>query len=264
VVSSFGGVSWYLNVVACPQCKGKLEYTDEFLRCSACKLDFKVDDDIPTLLSTMEYHALNEGKIPVKHYYFAEEHYDWTRDPKALELAYHRYRKWQTWREISKIIKPEHVVLDLGCGTGLITRQFIKRKQKVIALDLNRWALSRMDGKPAIAKIQGDGEVLPIQDESIDVVVITEMIEHLEAPELAALEVYRSCKKGAQVVGSVPSNSIIWKWRKYLSISCGGGEPFHHNYAKEEITALWKNVGFKTSARSGCLGLNWIWILEKP
>ncbi len=254
---------WYLSVIACPQCKGKLVLDGELLFCRKCQIAYPTEYGIPSLLLPTVRLALYEGRAPVKHYYFAEERYDWAKDPKALELAYHRWRKWQTWKQIENKLKPGQVVLDVGCGTGLITSPFVKRQQAVIALDLNPWALSKMDGKPTIFKVQGDGESLPIKDNSVDLVIITEMIEHLENPAAVAMEVFRICKKGAQVVGSVPSNSLVWKWRKYLSMTCGGGEPFHRNFDSDEIANLWKSVGFRAITRYSCLGLNWIWILNK-
>jgi ubiquinone/menaquinone biosynthesis C-methylase UbiE len=160
-------------------------------------------------------------------------------------------------------MRPGTVALDVGCGTGLITNEFRRRFQRTIALDLNRWALSRMDGKPFVVKVQGDGESLPIQDESVNLIVATEMIEHLEAPEKTAREIYRVLKKNGRVVGSVPSTNNIWKWRKHLSMTCGGGEPFHRNFTQSQITKLWKDAGFKVIVKRSCLGLNWLWILEK-
>jgi SAM-dependent methyltransferase len=233
------------------------------LVCEKCGISYPIQDGIPMLLSPLLKMALNEGNAKVKYYYLEEERYDWTRDPKALELAYHRYRRWSTWRPISKILKNNDIVLDLGCGTGLITSKFSEQHHAVIAVDLNRWALSRMNGKPWVAKIQGDGELLPLQDETVNLIVATEMIEHLEAPELAAAELFRICKPGGHVVGTVPSNSQIWKWRQYLSLTCGGGEPFHRNFDREDIADIWRKAGFKVKVRSSCLGLNWLWVLEK-
>lgn len=256
--------AWLLDIVGCPQCKRALTPLGNTLHCDRCHVDYALEDGIPSLLSPMLSTSLQEGHELVKGYYYKEERYDWTRDPKGLELAYHRYRKWETWRQVARMLQPGTVALDVGCGTGLITHEFRRRFQRVVALDLNRWALSRMDGRPFIVKVQGDGESLPIQDESVDLVVVTEMIEHLEAPERTASEIFRVCKKGARVVGSVPSTSNVWKWRQYLSLTCGGGEPFHRNFTKREITELWKGGGFKVTVTRGCLGLNWLCTLEKP
>ena len=41
-----------LEILACPVCKGDLEYQpeEEQLICSACRLKFKIQDDIPDML----------------------------------------------------------------------------------------------------------------------------------------------------------------------------------------------------------------------
>ncbi len=42
-----------LEILACPACKGELEYRrepDEVLVCHACRLVFRVEDDIPIML----------------------------------------------------------------------------------------------------------------------------------------------------------------------------------------------------------------------
>ncbi|MBN2012917.1 Trm112 family protein [candidate division KSB1 bacterium] len=41
-----------LEILACPKCKGDLEYDrqkDE-LKCNACRLKYKVEDDIPNMI----------------------------------------------------------------------------------------------------------------------------------------------------------------------------------------------------------------------
>ncbi len=41
-----------LDILACPKCKGELEYDRENNRliCHACKLKYKIEDDIPNML----------------------------------------------------------------------------------------------------------------------------------------------------------------------------------------------------------------------
>ncbi len=40
------------EILACPRCKGTLEFRDEAdeIRCGACRLVFRVEDDIPVML----------------------------------------------------------------------------------------------------------------------------------------------------------------------------------------------------------------------
>ena len=41
-----------LEILACPKCKGSLEYNKEAqkLTCPQCKLAYRIDDDIPVML----------------------------------------------------------------------------------------------------------------------------------------------------------------------------------------------------------------------
>ncbi|NOX89509.1 MAG: Trm112 family protein [Calditrichaeota bacterium] len=41
-----------LEILACPQCKGELEYKkeDDKLICHNCRLIFRIEDDIPIML----------------------------------------------------------------------------------------------------------------------------------------------------------------------------------------------------------------------
>lgn len=41
-----------LEILACPQCKGDLEYRDAepALLCYACRLRYRIEDDIPVML----------------------------------------------------------------------------------------------------------------------------------------------------------------------------------------------------------------------
>ncbi len=41
-----------LEILACPKCKGELEYDSEknILTCQVCRLNYKVENDIPNML----------------------------------------------------------------------------------------------------------------------------------------------------------------------------------------------------------------------
>ena len=41
-----------LDILVCPKCKGELDYREEELKlvCQACKLAYRIEDDIPVML----------------------------------------------------------------------------------------------------------------------------------------------------------------------------------------------------------------------
>ena len=50
-----------LEIIACPKCKGDLEYTGEELICHACHLGYPVRDDIPIMLIDEARDTTQEG-----------------------------------------------------------------------------------------------------------------------------------------------------------------------------------------------------------
>lgn len=41
-----------LEILACPKCKGDLEYheNEQYLLCNTCRLKYRIEDDIPIML----------------------------------------------------------------------------------------------------------------------------------------------------------------------------------------------------------------------
>lgn len=68
-----------------------------------------------------------------------------------------------------------------------------------VNVDLDAWSLSNF--------VQADGEHLPFKDHAFDVVVATEVLEHVENPEEFLAECLRVSRR--MVIGSTP-NELIW------------------------------------------------------
>lgn len=199
----------------------------------------------------------------VKRYYQEVERYDWVTAPKYPEKLHHILRRRQVIGTIHKLIKNKKlVILDLGCGTGFITSRL--DFEQINALDMNPWALQRAITHTTnrVNFIQGDAENLPLSSNTFDLVICTEMLEHLVEPESALEEVHRIMKPGALFVGTVPAKHIIFKYRKYITTTCPVSEPFHNNYTIKEFAPLLKN--FKVSKIQYCLfGMLIIFIVQK-
>lgn len=172
----------------------------------------------------------------VKLYYIAGELYDWVTDPRALEKMFH----WSRARLVGKIIAQVHrsaIALDIGCGTGLITRSI--KADLVVGLDINRWNLDRANKRlPQTCFVQCDGDYLPLRDSIADLVVCTEILEHLSVPDRALREIGRVIKREGKLVGSVPSNSPLWRLRNLLSVTHPKSEPFHNNFSRVQLKRL--------------------------
>jgi len=76
----------------------------------------------------------------VKRYYIDVERYDWVIDPKYPEKLFHVWREHEIAKWINRYGQGA-AALDLGCGTGLITRHL--KNTLIVALDINQWAAKR-------------------------------------------------------------------------------------------------------------------------
>lgn len=103
--------------------------------------------------------------------------------------------------EIIEKIEPgvgDSKVLDAGCGEGFITNLIAANIHNVdiIGLEYTEEALEiakKMNQQ--LTYVQGDIYDMHFEDNTFEVVICTEVLEHLEHPELALKELERVCKK---------------------------------------------------------------------
>ncbi|HEY5057714.1 MAG TPA: class I SAM-dependent methyltransferase [Gaiellaceae bacterium] len=96
-------------------------------------------------------------------------------------------------------------VLDLGCRTGALTQHYTAGNE-VVGVDVDHGALEQAVERLGIETVWADVEEgLPFPDDSFDVVVAGELLEHLADPAAAVANVRRVLKPGGRFVGSVPN-----------------------------------------------------------
>jgi len=98
--------------------------------------------------------------------------------------------------------------LDVGCGIGLFSAIAEKRGAKVTSLDVGKALLSQVNKRCNSKTVVGSVTHLPFKDDSFDIVLATEVIEHSSNPAKGFAELVRVAKPGGKVVVTVPNR--IW------------------------------------------------------
>jgi SAM-dependent methyltransferase len=104
----------------------------------------------------------------------------------------------------------------VGCGSALVADRVLDLDASYVGLDFGGHHVSYAAKKLADLEVplrsavtRGDGERLPFPDGSFDVVVMSEVIEHLLCPEFAVWEVARVLRSGGVYVMTTNNASEV-------------------------------------------------------
>ncbi len=157
-------------------------------------------------------------------------------------------------------VRPGSRLLDLGCGAGRHAFEAARRGAQVIALDTDKSELERvaaigaaMDeageipAGAAICPALGDATSMPFGDESFDVVIAAEVMEHIPADQDAMREVARVLRTGGTVAVTVPAwlpERICWLLSDdYHSVPGGHIRIFTRHELETKLTRAGLQIG---------------------
>jgi SAM-dependent methyltransferase len=121
-------------------------------------------------------------------------------------------------RAISQILPaPGQRVLDLGCGRGiLLDRLATSFRTRGFGVDISRSTLKGMQSESLHPHhiACSEGENLPFRDNSFDLALSLDVLEHVEAPERILAEMLRVLKPGGVVLCYAISreNGLTFNW----------------------------------------------------
>ncbi len=135
-----------------------------------------------------------------------------------------------------KIINTDGLMLDVGCGEGRHIFGVMQEypNMKCIGIDPHDDSLKKAEeGYEYFKTISNAGAefmeasayALPFPDESFDLIVCSEVLEHLHEYNDAVQEIYRVLKKGGKFYASVPASwpeKICWALSKEYQNQPGG------------------------------------------
>ncbi|SRR6266487_1849512 len=114
----------------------------------------------------------------------------------------------KTVEEIKENTKARDEILDVGCGEGKIWQLF--PNLHVTGLDFSEDNLKK--AKRYLKPVLGTAEKLPFKDNSFDMVIASEIMEHLIHPDKLLTEIDRVLKKGGRAFITFPNTACL-QWR---------------------------------------------------
>ena len=112
----------------------------------------------------------------------------------------------------SHIPKNAKLILDIGCGNGWVSQKYVSDVVSVISADIALINVERaLKNKQHInhSGLVADVFNLPIQKDSIDCIIASEIIEHVPDPKLFIQKLFKVLKPGGTLVITTPYNETL-------------------------------------------------------
>lgn len=162
-----------------------------------------------------------------------------TRDGRQLVPG----RSWAAWSRALGLLLPPLDVADLGCGEGYLTIETARWAHHVTAVDRSTGVLARAKALAARKKRanitwkKGELEHVPIDDETMDVAVLSQALHHASEPDAAVREAWRILKPGGRLlILDLRSHDETWVRDKL------GDRWF--GFSDDHVTGLLTRTGF--------------------
>jgi ubiquinone/menaquinone biosynthesis C-methylase UbiE len=172
-----------------------------------------------------------------------------------------RYLVGRFLRRVAELVSSEgpHRVLEVGCGEGIVLATLATRLPgtRFDGLELDETALEQARVRcPGATLVRGDACELPFGDQSFDLVVCLEVLEHLPEPVRALRELRRVARGGCLL--SVPHEPFFRVGNLLRGKNIGRlGDPSDHlqHWGAREFAAF---CGRELAVRSRTTAFPWL------
>jgi len=157
---------------------------------------------------------------------------------------------------LAPTVKSSDVFLEVGCGESYALRYLAEKnlvkQSNIYGIDQSKLAIKHISASLPHAHFeQGDIYDLSFKKSFFDVVLMMEVIEHLENPKAALQQVYSVTKKGGTFYLSFP-NFSVFPWRQVRWISDNfhlpglvNKQPIDNIYSISTVINMIESTGFR-------------------
>ena len=160
-----------------------------------------------------------------------------------IDVASRRYACAEVMRCITRA---PATILEIGCSSGFLLRELIRRlpEHLVFGADYTRETLEVLGHElPAAPLIQFDLTQCPLPDNFVDVIVLLNVLEHINDHETAMAQLFRVVRPGGAVIIEVPAGPSLFDVYDRVLMH-------QRRYAMSSLIQMAQKQGFYVERRS--------------
>ena len=207
-------------------------------------ISFVVKENVPILLpknkdelsvTTPKHNEANSDFKYLEHYQKDAEFFDYSKKRNIVI----RMSNKRLYQAILNNVSPEHKeILDVGCGRAWVAQKLLAKNKFVCSMDISDvnpiMALKSEPSKNHSAVV-ADVFNLPFKKKSFDLIIASEIMEHVWNPKLFISNLYSILKPGGRLIITTPYDEKI---RQVLCIHCNKLTPLSahiHSFSEKNI-----------------------------
>jgi len=235
------------TILCCKSCGTFLVQRSDRYVCSHCSQAYPVREGIVLMEGREEKTDLRIGDHLLDLYELREErkyYGSYLRSDVEYTARLHSIEFTDFHAEILTPYVADSFILDIGCGQLPYIHSFSQKKVKEFyGVDLSLESLTiakrHFKGVFPLTLVRHGIRDIPFRDASVDIVVSSEVLEHLDHPKDYLREIYRVMKKGGYLSLSTPCASMYFYPHNLLYMGRDPSNWFKklncHNYWEEAL-----------------------------
>jgi SAM-dependent methyltransferase len=221
----------FTDYCLCPQCRAEL-IEEDVLRCQSCNARYEIRKGIPILMAA-------PLEVEARQLRYLRSYEGIAQDDLKQPLEQHRDARHSAFLKFIGNIRGRRV-LDIGSSHALYLAKLTADFK--VALDIAFPYLDAIPSDHGIARICGDAERLPFKPRFFDVIIISDILEHILNPEKLLDSLRVICRPDTRIFVHVP-------WEEDLEQYKASPYEFSHlrSFNGYDYGNLWKGFYIRRS-----------------